>query len=251
MFLLLPKDQTFIFYFLFSCWPSESTTVFNVTFDQQLWDIIWKQLTEVYTQEIPRRSTKFANEIPVIRQMVDRFLDTNVTLVGEFPSCSVPFTPPDVQFSECDPHTNSVAVGKSQEKNEEYLLSVDHVLNTVHSLQKWQDEVYTICRTPATEILMFMSNDLDRRFHMEINNAHPIAYALKGPSMSNDAFGNMVEHLIEKCEEKGLDVLATASDGQWHRFGIRGSNDMPLTAYQLQKDLWKKCCSVKYVIRIK
>ena len=53
-------------------------------------------------------------------------------------------------------------------------------------------------------------------------------------------FGKMVEHLIRKCEEKGLNVLATASDGQWHKFGVRNSNDMPLTAYQLQKDLWKK-----------
>ena len=173
---------------LFSCWSTESTTVFKVTFSEQLWDIIWKQLTELYIPETPKRPTKFASEVPIMRQMVDQFLETNVTLIGEFPSCSVAFTPLEEEFSTGDPHVNKVTDKKHQDSSEQSLLSVEKVLSTVHSLQKWQDEVYTICRTPATEILMFMANDLDRKFHMEINNAHPIGYALKGSSMSNEAF---------------------------------------------------------------
>ena len=87
-------------------------------------------------------------------------------------------------------------------------------MNILRAMQKWLDEVYMICHTSATEILVFMANDLDRTFHMEINNAHPIAYALKGSSLSNEVFGKMLEHVINKCEEKGLEIRATSSDGQ-------------------------------------
>ena len=83
-----------------------------------------------------------------------------------------------------------------------------------------------------------MANDLDRKYHAEISNAHPVAYALKGSSMTNDCFMKMLRFVIEKCEENGLAVLATASDGQWHKYGVRNWDGKPLSVLQLQRDLW-------------
>lgn len=171
-----------------------------------------------------------------IRRMIDAFLLNNVTFVGEFPSCTVVRLPQKVLFSEGEPYVQN----PTNDREKEPSFNVENILSTLHALQKWQSEVYQICRTSATEILMFKANDLDRKFHMEMNNAHPIAYALKGSSLSNEVFGKMVEYVINKCEENGLSVIVTATDGQWHRFGVRNSQDKPLTVYQLQKDLRKQ-----------
>ncbi|KAH3852849.1 hypothetical protein DPMN_095370 [Dreissena polymorpha] len=78
-----------------------------------------------------------------------------------------------------------------------------------------------------------------------MNNAHPVAYALKGTRMTNDVFGKMLQHVTEKCKENGLTVIATASDGQWHKYGVRDMlNNTPLTLYQLQRDIFKEKMSI-------
>ena len=107
------------------------------------------------------------------------------------------------------------------------------------SVQKWINSTYYYSRTVATEILVYMLNDLDRRYQMETNIAHPIAYAMKGTSLKGETFTAMIDHVINNCEKKGLSILTTSSDGQWHRYGVRGDDDKPLTVLQLQLDHWK------------
>ena len=87
---------------------------------------------------------------------------------------------------------------------------------------------------------MFMINDMESKFHMEISNSHPVAYALSGPSMSHEIFREMTDYVIKKCKENGLSVMATSSDGQWHKYCIRDDKNNPLTVLQLQKDVWSE-----------
>ena len=85
-----------------------------------------------------------------------------------------------------------------------------------------------------------MLNDLDRRYRMDIPNAYPIAYAMKGPSLPCSSFRSMVEEVIAACRRHGLHVLPISTDGQWGRFGVRDENETPLTLVQLAKDVWKE-----------
>ena len=39
--------------------------------------------------------------------------------------------------------------------------------------------------------------------------------------MSTDIFSKMKEKVISECEKNKLNVLVTASDGQWQLYGIR------------------------------
>jgi hypothetical protein len=89
-----------------------------------------------------------------------------------------------------------------------------------------------------------MVNDFDRLYNAEVNIAHPVAYAMKGSSMNNKTFMTMMTHVISESEKKGIPILATSSDGQWHRYGVRDHNDRPLTILQLQKDHWKATASM-------
>ena len=224
---------------LFSCWTKQSTTVLKVTFDDNLWNAIWKVLCSVYGSESPKRPSKFPENIKLLRKMIKDFQDNNIELLGEFPSCNA--TNAKVIESEevtddQEPYIKPLAEAVSNEEK----VTADDMMACAHRVQKWLTEIYQLCRTTANEILVFTANDLDRQYHAELNNAHPIAYALKGSSMSNECFKQMVQHVITACEEHDLNVLATSSDGQWHRFGVRNWTDEPLTIYQLQKDMWNE-----------
>ena len=89
-----------------------------------------------------------------------------------------------------------------------------------------------------------MINDFDRLYNAEVNVAHPVAYAMKGPSMNGSTFRNMMELVISESEKRGMSFLATSSDGQWHKYGVRDHNNRPLTMLQIQKGHWKAITSM-------
>jgi len=217
----------------FTCWSEKSTTLFEVTFDDNIWASISGELHDVFVKSASKRPTKFSKNVPALRSQIDEFCKTHVNFVAEFPSCRAINVPKDDSIISNTPYA-----WKENYELEQSTVSVETVSAALHDCLKWLDTAYNLCRTVTTEMLVFMANDLDRVYHAEINNAHPVAYALKGPSMSNEAFGGMVEQVIGACESYGFKVLATASDGQWHKYGVRDRDNRPLTILQLQKDLW-------------
>jgi hypothetical protein len=82
------------------------------------------------------------------------------------------------------------------------------------NVRKWIEDAHELTTTVAAKILVYMVNDLDRTYDSEANIAHPIAYAMKGSSMTNKVFQEMSNKVIAGCEEKGLSMLFTSSDGQ-------------------------------------
>ena len=220
---------------LFTCWSKNSTTVFKVLFDEELWTSMWDHLILCYGGQQCKRPSKFPENKKVLEEMIESFRKQNVKFIGEFPSCSVESNPQDVKYEGGSGHTfNSNTIIEHQE------IRCVEVLKPIHELSKVIDDIYKLSRTSASEILVFMASDLNRSYNEELNNAHPIAYALKGASMTNEVFTNMMQHVVEKCIEHGLKVVATSSDGQWHKYGVRDKDGRPLTVHQLQRDVWSK-----------
>ena len=229
---------------LLTCWPIQSTTVFRVMFDENLWQCIWEAMCTLYGTDKPKRPTKFPANVAAIKTKITEFLQTNVSFLGKFPSC-VATNAPENNFQYGDGAYIACSTSVSQKDDS---IAPENLLSTLHNVRKWQEEAYQLCRTTATEILMFMVNDLDRRYHMEISNSHPVAYALKGPSMSNETLREMTDYVIQKYIDNGLSVLATSSDGQWHKYGTRDNKNKPLTVLQLQKDVWSESKKPKSVL---
>ena len=63
---------------------------------------------------------------------------------------------------------------------------------------------------------------------------------MKGPSLNNKVFRLMTDYVISECEQKELSICVTSADGQWHKYGVRDSDNEPLTKYQLQRELYGK-----------
>ena len=216
---------------LFTCWSEESTTVFHVQFDEEIWSTIWKELVCMYGTETASRPKRFSPTLGPLREEINRYLERNTELIAEFPS-SVKIEGNDGGVSTST-HIETELIARSRQRR-----IVDKIEEVINATMKWMAVAYHLSRTVATEILVYMISDLDRRYHAEISNSHLIAYAMKGSSMRGDTFRAMMNDAIHACETAGLRVLVTASDGQWHRYGIRDDNDRPLTIIQLQKDHW-------------
>ncbi|KAK3085331.1 hypothetical protein FSP39_001627 [Pinctada imbricata] len=217
---------------LFTCWSTQSTTAFSVRFDDDLWEECWTELIRVYEEK--ERPTRFSEKAKSLKERVKEFNKNNVDFIGEFLSCNA------MKNSAEDGKSLDVGYYKSTLSKEK---DIDNVLlsslrDTLLLVQKWFDATYSVLRTVASEILVFMVNDLDRMHHVEFNNSHPIAYAMKGPNMTTSILRNMMNEIIKRCVEKGLNIAVTASDGQWHNYGVRDDDENPLTVHQLAKDFW-------------
>ena len=89
----------------------------------------------------------------------------------------------------------------------------------------------------ANENLVFVLGDTDRSCNGELPHAVPIGYALKGSSLTSEAFRSMVIGVLRTCNIKGIYVPCTSYDGQWWQMAARGADGKPLTLIKLMRDL--------------
>ena len=83
------------------------------------------------------------------------------------------------------------------------------------------EEAYNLQRKKATEILTFIMSDTNRIHDSEKPNQIPIAYALKGFSLSTEKLREMIEEVHIKCKEVGITIIADCLDDQWQKLAVQ------------------------------
>ncbi|MEW8545065.1 MAG: YqaJ viral recombinase family protein, partial [Candidatus Thiodiazotropha sp.] len=225
---------------LFTVWSEQSTVVFETSFCEEIWDMAWNECCKIYDVNCPRRPSKVSKECVSLKSRITQYLQKNCKVVCEVPSLKTS----DINTGACsdtlayDYYWTPKEVTKTEEN-----ITCDTMLSTLFHLDKWLKHTYELNRSLASEILVFMVNDLNRQYHFEISNSHPIAYAMKGSSLPANNFRQMVDHVIAACESKGLPILVICTDGQWARYGARDFDEQPLTVLQVQRDTWKEAKS--------
>ena len=222
---------------IFTCWSEQSTVVMKADFSNDLWQDAWAECCKIYDINCPRRPYKRSAESIQIQDKLSIYLEEHTKIICELPSLKVENSNQSDSSTEGNESPFATPLPLDAEKEEEYV-KCDTVLSTLFQVNKWLKHTYELNRSVASEILLFMANDLDRQYNPEGNNSHPIAYAMKGSSLPLKNFRLMVDKVIEECESKGMPILVVSTDGQWGRYGTRSFKDGPLTRLQLQKDLW-------------
>lgn len=220
---------------LFTCRSEESMSVFEVKNNPRLWEKCWRELISVYAAEDRSRPKRFSKTRKQLQDDIIAFQSTNTTLIGEFPSTKV-VSRNTTQLVSDDTHNPYIRAGKCSRQERQVELS--DVQNTLETLKMWFIDTYECLPSVASEILVFMVSDLDRMYNMESENAHIVAYAMKGPSMRNDILRKMIHDVISTCEKHDLKIVLTSSDGQWHQYGFTDDVKAPLTVHQLMKKVW-------------
>ena len=73
-------------------------------------------------------------------------------------------------------------------------------------------------------------------------NQLPIAYALKGFSMTTETLRKMIDMVLNECKRNNIKVVCICTDGQWAKNCIWSADNSPLTQIQYQKDIMNLYC---------
>ena len=88
--------------------------------------------------------------------------------------------------------------------------------------------------------MLFLLTDTDRSYNKDKPHAIPVAYGLKGKSLTSVTARQMVSDVRDFLHTNNINVLIEAYDGQWSNIVFRDSEDKPLTLFKLQRDSWLK-----------
>lgn len=213
-------------------WTEESSTVFKVSFDEELWNMIVHEAWSLYGEN-PKRPTRFSITSKEIKSRLKIFRENFAELICEVPSvkgtdCSLSQTSLDT------PYAFPVPIEGVTESSDE----IEVLATEVRSALK---EAYQICRRKASEVLVWLISDTERCYNPEIPHSLPVAYALKGYSLSTPIMRAMHNDILQECYKKQVNVVCSCFDGQWLKLATRDNDNKPLTLLQLQRDVWDEC----------
>ena len=211
---------------LYLCWTEESTTVFIVPSSEAICEMCEDIISHIYTPQEPKRQTRLSNESKELKEVLKRHV-SECTFVGEFPSVKS-----QINLSV-----------QQQEYAEDF--SYSDLVRSLLKAQASTKDVYNLQRKFASQVIVYLLADLDRMWKSELPHAVPVMYCYRGYSLPMDKARALTEHCRQTCKNKGLDIVATASDGEFNPLMVKGKDEAPLTMFQLSKTVWKDVCNMK------
>ena len=101
------------------------------------------------------------------------------------------------------------------------------------------EEGINFLRVEASEIIAFLAMDSECIVKPGIPPHIPIAYSLKGPSLSNKTFRNMRNDIRNELHSRNTSVLCEVYEGQFHDIIVNSDEGKPLTRLQHAKQHFK------------
>ena len=204
----------------------------------------------------PNVPTKLHPMVPKLKDDVKTYIQTNTSFFLECPSLtgvegclvqdkaipSAYAVTPNIVFNEID-HTDvdfKVAVVTNESK-------------------RFFDGAHIVLRNQASEVLVFMATNKDRLQSETVPYSLPVAYAMKGSSMTNEDLRYMLDILRLEFQKREIPILCEVFDGQWHNHITHDGNGKSVTKlglrhkwqeisnYLKQKclEILVNCCRVK------
>ena len=185
---------------LYVCYSPETSTVFHVTFDAQLWEDLWKEILCIYSGETPMRPKCKQKNVPYLKDQIKIFMEKNIKYLGEFKS---------VQGTSCSHQllSDDIYRGHKQQNKGTTTMLIQDDKELPLRLNKYIEEAYNILRTKASEILCFLLSDLDRMYKPELPHSIPVAYGLEGYSLKSEAMRSMMETILSECKKEVFTYL--------------------------------------------
>ena len=208
---------------IFASWSAQSMTVFEVSNDPILWDEIFEASVSVYGESNLSFPSRKPDYVSVLKPKMLKFTHQKVRFLCEVPSLKATDMATDNNVSDVvDLHLD------------------DHASSTVCTeIRSALHEAHHLCRKKATEILVWLLSDTDRSWQAEIPHSIPVAYAMKGYSLTTNTMRLMNDVVLDACHSRGIQVACSTFDGQWLPMATKSAKGKPLTLMQLSRDIWR------------
>ena len=86
--------------------------------------------------------------------------------------------------------------------------------------------------------MVFINSDKDRLHTSKVPNSAPMAYALKGKSMSTADLCHLINTCRHELLKRNIPILCEVYDGQWKNVVTFNEAGEPLTLLQMFKKSW-------------
>ena len=164
-----------------------------------------------------------------IKHLKERVCD-NIKMKTSF-LCKAPSLKGDYGSLKCsDVIKSAYSVTPNSELTEMSNQDVDYDSTIVSSEAiHFFTNTHTVLRSKASEIVVFMVTNKDRMNVDAVGYSFPVAYALKGSTMTNADLHFMVDLLQDKFNRREIPILTEVYDGQWHNHITFDANGKSLT----------------------
>ncbi|XP_035679573.1 uncharacterized protein LOC118417915 [Branchiostoma floridae] len=234
----------------FVSYTTSSTTVFEVSEDQDVWNLASEELNMTYgdSPQRPSRSSEYSKKL---RTKIKENKTSHIKLITEVKSVKAsPGSPSDdtVLTIDVDNMTTHIPPHRSLEQQSDYVVTVADVKKLRGILDKVPahlENLYGLSRRKASEVIAFLASDTDRLWGKDAVCGSVVNYFLKGYSLPVEVVRNIMEDTLNKCKREGMHVPVTVFDGQTIQILQRGVEGTPQTRLQLQKDVWATAVSMQ------
>ena len=218
------------------CSTAVSASVIVVNYDNILWESIFKIVEELYGPEKPVIPTRLHGHLKDLRATIAKSKKTHSHLM-----CEVPTVTGEASNITLDPHFKSPYSPVPGQINMCSTLEDITEMNTNLSQKAIAafKECHQVIRDPGKELLVFMLTDKDKKYDRNVPYSFPVAYALKGSSMTNSHLKYMVDTLRNELKLRNIPVICETYDGQWHKYITENSNGTRLTRL-FGRDNWNR-----------
>ena len=213
-----------------------AVSIIRVQFDEHLWNKIMVIVEDVYGEEKVRSPSHLHPLIKELKKAIQTFCSTHCKLLIELASFHGQITAPSapglhsMYYSTPTLETSEINVNSIHE----------NLLTAGVECKLLIHEIHKVLHRLAKEVLVLMISTKDRFQHGNIPNAMPLAYALKGNSISTKEVQDLVKIMKDKLAENGIPVLVYCCDGQWKNLVFFDDDGEPLTRLQLNIKTWNK-----------
>ena len=222
---------------IYVCWSPRSTTVFELKNDENVWEQIITETNNILYSANPRSPTRRSAESKRLSDEMTKFVAT-AEFLGEFPSVKgynsgrsatddSPYLKPKKEDRvETFPDSNNCNV------------VVKHALACAEKLKSSVQNSYNLRRKKASEVVTFIVTDTDRQCAIDELPLVPVAYFLRGYSLSCDIVRKIVNRIHQQLHDYGLHIPVFTLDGEWSKLVFESAEGRSLTMLNLQKKFY-------------
>lgn len=222
----------------------DTVSIIFMQHSSDLWNRLWELCKEYYDDNHLAVPNYISDLTPECRQLVDNFIQENSLFFCEIPLIRSRYTADDMDvimqrhtisnnFPFHQQHATHVQV-----EPRDWEQVITDMKNILPKVKEGIIQSFELERRKATQLLLFVLSNVDRFSSRTSPLGIPIAYALRGKSMSSAPMRQLLSGVQNYLHANNITVVAQCFDGEWAQVGLRDKNDKPLTMYELQRDTW-------------
>ena len=236
----LRHEDTISILFSMKCWKmakgwtfyvgNTSGVLIETIYDANLYECVLEKLSQQFDSAKPTCRKGIVDLRQELIPKLDIFIKDNTKLI-----CEVPLVKGKIDLSVTDNKFTPYKVPEFSERIYESVLMTDTFDELCVKLTQSVEEGINFLRVEASEIIVFLATDSECIVKPGIPLHIPIAYGLKGPSLSNKTFWNMRNNIRNELHSRNTSVLCEVYDRQFHDIIVNSDEGKPLTRLQHAK----------------